>query len=416
MRIEFIAIGSEMLFLDRIESNSLHLQKSLRNLGLDLSRKTVIGDDRIEIQNTIKESLVRSDVLIISGGLGPTVDDLTVETIAELLKRKIDLNPESWNKIQDRLSQIGRTPNLGHKKQAYTIEGASILENMVGQAPGQYIEVEGRHIFLLPGVPAEFKALVDDGVLPILRKISPPLKPVNVLVFKFAAIAESDLDLRISSKLSNLIPMDDEELIITTKPGVQTVSLVTRLIDEELEDRKKALEKAFLDEFPDNFYSSEDNNLEETAGSLFTEKNLKLATAESCTGGLLADRITDIPGASSYFLEGLVTYHNDAKKNLLGVKEETLQTNGAVSEETAAEMCAALRIMSGADIALSITGIAGPGGGSSDKPVGTVFIGIADKNGISIETKTISGTRRFFKEWVTSVALNSIRLRILRYH
>jgi nicotinamide-nucleotide amidase len=416
MRIEFIAIGSEMLFLDRIESNSLHLQKSLRNLGLDLSRKTVIGDDRIEIQNTIKESLVRSDVLIISGGLGPTVDDLTVETIAELLKRKIDLNPESWNKIQDRLSQIGRTPNLGHKKQAYTIEGASILENMVGQAPGQYIEVEGRHIFLLPGVPAEFKALVDDGVLPILRKISPPLKPVNILIFKFAAIAESDLDLRISSKLSNLIPMDDEELIITTKPGVQTVSLVTRLIDEELEDRKKALEKAFLDEFPDNFYSSEDNNLEETVGSLFTEKNLKLATAESCTGGLLADRITDIPGASSYFLEGLVTYHNDAKKNLLGVKEETLQTNGAVSEETAAEMCAALRIMSGADIALSITGIAGPGGGSSGKPVGTVFIGIADKNGISIETKTISGTRRFFKEWVTSVALNSIRLRILRYH
>jgi len=416
MRIEFIAIGSEMLFLDRVESNSFHLQKSLRNLGLDLSRKTIIGDDRIEIQNTIEESLVRSNVLILSGGLGPTVDDLTVDTIAELLGRKTDLNPESWNKIQDRLSQIGRTPNLGHKKQAYTIEGASILENSVGQAPGQYIEVKGRHIFMLPGVPAEFKALIDDGILPILRKISPPLKPVNVLVFKFAAIAESDLDLRISSKLSNLIPMADEELIITTKPGIQTVSLVTRLFDEELEDRKNALEKAFLDEFPDNFYASENKNLEETVGSLLTEKNLKLATAESCTGGLLADRITDIPGASSYFLQGLVTYHNDAKKNLLGVKEETLQTYGAVSKETAGEMCAALRIMSGADINVSITGIAGPGGGSSDKPVGTVFIGIADKNEINIETKTISGTRRFFKEWVTSVALNSIRLRILRYH
>jgi nicotinamide-nucleotide amidase len=416
MRIEFIAIGSEMLFLDRIESNSFHLQKSLRKLGLDLSRKTIIGDDRIEIQNTIEESLVRSDALILSGGLGPTVDDLTVDTIAELLGRKTYLNPTAWNKIQGRLSQIGRTPNLGHKKQAYSIEGATILENNVGQAPGQYIEVKGRHIFMLPGVPAEFKALIDDGVLPILRKISPPLKPVNILIFKFAAIAESDLDLRIASNLSNIIPMDDEELIITTKPGVQTVSLVTRLIDEELEDRKKALEKAFLDEFPDNFYSSEDKNLEETVGSLLAEKNLKLATAESCTGGLLADRITDIPGASSYFLQGLVTYHNKAKKNLLGVKEETLQAHGAVSEETAGEMCVALKIKSGADINVSITGIAGPGGGSSDKPVGTVFIGIADKNGINIGTKTISGTRRFFKEWVTSVALNSIRLRILRYH
>jgi len=416
MRIEFIAIGSEMLFLDRIESNSFHLQKYLRNMGLDLSRKTIIGDDRIEIQNTIKESLVRSDALILSGGLGPTVDDLTVDTIAELLGRKTDLNPGSWNKIQERLSQIGRTPNLGHKKQAYTIEGASILENSVGQAPGQYIEVKGRHIFLLPGVPAEFKALVADGVLPILIKISPSLKPVNVLVFKFAAIAESDLDLRISSKLSNLIPLKGEVFIITTKPGVQTVSLVTHLIDKELEDRKKAVEKAFMEEFPDNFYTSEDKNLEENVGSLLMEKNLKLATAESCTGGLLADRITDIPGSSTYFLEGLITYHNDAKRNLLGVKEETLHAYGAVSEETAGEMCAALRIMSGADIALSITGIAGPGGGSFDKPVGTVFIGIADKNGINIETKTISGTRRFFKEWVTSVALNSIRLRILRYH
>jgi nicotinamide-nucleotide amidase len=416
MRIEFIAIGSEMLFLDRIESNSLYLQKSLKRIGISLSRKTIIGDNRIEIQKTIEESLIRSDALVLSGGLGPTVDDLTVDAIAELLERKTDLNPAAWKKIQERLSQTGRKPNLGHKKQAYTIEGAFILENSVGQAPGQYLEVRGRHIFLLPGVPSEFKALVDDGVLPVLGRILPPSRHMNILIYKFAAIAESDLDLRIASKLSHLIPIDGEELIITTKPGVQTVSLVTHLADDKLKIRKQTLEKVFMEEFPDNFYSSENKTLEETVGSLLTEKNLRLATAESCTGGLLADRITDIPGASTYFLEGLVTYHNNAKKYLLGIKEETLQTYGAVSKETAGEMCAELRIMSGADIALSITGIAGPGGGSSGKPVGTVFIGIADKNGISIEIKTISGTRRFFKEWVTSVALNSIRLRIIRYH
>jgi nicotinamide-nucleotide amidase len=416
MRIEFIAIGSEMLFLDRIESNSLYLQKSLKRIGISLSRKTIIGDDRTEIQKTIEESLIRSDALVLSGGLGPTVDDLTVDAIAELLERKTDLNPATWEKIQQRLSKTGRKPNLGHKKQAYTIEGALILENSVGQAPGQYLEVKGRHIFLLPGVPSEFKALVDDGVLPVLERISPPSRHVNILTYKFAAIAESDLDLRIASKLSHLIPLDGEEFIITTKPGVQTVSIVTHLADDKLKIRKQTLENVFMEEFPDNFYSSEDKTLEETVGSLLAEKKLMLATAESCTGGLLADRITDISGASAYFLEGLVTYHNNAKKNLLGIKEETLQTYGAVSKETAGEMCAELRIMSGADIALSITGIAGPGGGTSGKPVGTVFIGIADKNGINIETRTISGTRRFFKECVTSVALNSIRLRIIRYH
>lgn len=416
MKIEFIAIGSELLSLDRSETNSLHVQKSLRQLGTPLSRKIVIGDDKNEIENTIKGSLKRADVLILSGGLGPTVDDLTVETVAGLLGKKTEFSPEAWEKIKNRFSRIKRIPNEGDKKQAYLVEGASILENTIGQAPGEHIQVENKHIFLLPGVPTEFKALVDNGVLPVLKKISPNLKPVNVLMFKFAAIPESELDHRISSKLSHIIPLEGEEFIITTKPGAQTVSIVTRLTDVALKARKDAIEKAFIEEFPENYYASEDKTLEEAVGSLLSEKKLRLATAESCTGGLLADKITDVPGASDYFFEGLVTYHNDAKRDLLGVSEKTLEAHGAVSAETAQEMCENLRKKVSADIALSITGIAGPGGGTEEKPVGTVFIGITDKNGTDIVKRNIFVTRRFFKEWVTSVALNLIRLRIIRYH
>jgi nicotinamide-nucleotide amidase len=416
MRTEFIAIGSEMLSLDRIESNSLHLQNVLKILGLRLARKIVIGDDKEEIKHTIQDAMNRSGIIIISGGLGPTVDDLTVETVAEMLGRKKIFNNKAWSNIEGRLARLGREPNEGDKKQAYVVENAEILKNSVGQASGEHIIEGNNHLFLLPGVPSEFKSLIDIAVFPILKEIAHSSIILNRLIFKFASIPESELDIRISNRLSHLLPLPGEEFIITTKPGIQTVSIITRRTDEELKNRIQTLEDAFNKEFKENFYASEDLLLEEKVAALLTAKGLKLAVAESCTGGLLANRITDIPGASSFFLEGLVTYDNRAKMNLLGVKEDTLKTHGAVSAETAREMCSGLLERSEADMTVSITGIAGPDGGSNEKPVGTVFIGIADKFGINIEQRKISGTRSLFKEWATSVALNSIRLRILQYH
>lgn len=416
MRIEFIAIGSELLYLDRVDTNSAHLQEMLRSLGLPLVRKAVIGDNKKEITAALSEALERSDAVIISGGLGPTVDDLTVETVTEAFGRKTVFNEKAWRSIADKLAKLGRPMNEGHRKQAYVVEGADILENSVGQAPGEHLVINNKHLFLLPGVPAEFISLIDNGVYLTLKRLSKDIKPINRMIFKFAAIPESDLDIRISTRLSHLIPAEGEEFIITTKPGIQTVSIITHLIGKEFERRKAALENAFAEEFKDNFYASEDLLIEEHIVSLLTKKKLKLATAESCTGGLLASRITDIPGASQFFLEGLVTYDNKAKKELLNVKEDTLINAGAVSTETALEMCRGLLEKSGADMTVSITGIAGPDGGSKEKPVGTAYIGIADRFGSDVQHKTISGTRRFFKEWVTSIALNAIRLRVLRYH
>lgn len=416
MRIEFIAIGSEMLSLDRIESNSLYLQDGLRSLGVRLASKTVISDDKEIIKKTIHDAMQRSEILIISGGLGPTVDDLTVESMADLLKRKTVLNEMTWKKIGEKLSELRRIPNDGHRKQAYVVENAEILENKMGEAPGEYIRENNRHLFLLPGVPHEFKSLLENSVLPILKEIIRPTAVLNQLIYKFSAIPESELDLRIKNKLSHLIPFEGEEFIITTKPGVQTIAIITNLTGKELENRKNNLEKAFNDEFRDNFYATGELLLEEKVSELLTAKGLTLAVAESCTGGLLASKITDIPGASNFFLEGLVTYDNQAKINLLGVRQKTLEEYGAVSKQTALEMCSGLLERSGADITLSITGIAGPDGGTKEKPVGTVFIGIADKFGSDIEERNILGARRFFKEWVSSVALNTIRLRIIRHH
>jgi nicotinamide-nucleotide amidase len=351
----------------------------------------------------------------LSGGLGPTVDDFTIDVIANALDRKTIFREDLWNILRDKLIARNRTPNEGTKKQFNIIEGAEALDNPVGQAPGEYINYQDKHIFLLPGVPTEFHSLFDI-VIKTIEKKSAAAIPYRTMVFKFADIPESDLDKRIKNNLKDFLPLPEEDFIITTKPGVQTVSLISRLSSEAFEKRKSELNIILLKEFPANLFASESLLLEEIVANLLKNKNLKIATAESCTGGLLADRLTNIPGSSEYFIEGIVSYHNSAKINLLNVKEETLDKYGAVSEETAREMAIGLYKKSGVDITVSVTGIAGPSGGTVEKPVGTVFIAIVDKNGCNVEKRNLSGTRRFFKEWVSSVALNLVRLHIQRYY
>jgi len=415
MQAEFIAVGTELLAADHQETNSLVIQQMLREVGIDMHRKSVVRDEKESISSIFNEAKARSDLIIISGGLGPTVDDITAETLSDAMDKKLIFNGEIYQRMAESLRARGKSVNEGHRKQAYIIEGAEPLANSEGQAPGQYINLDNTHI-ILPGVPAEFEAITYQHLKPILQKINPEAEAIKKITFKFADIPESELNIRLLKIIEPFIENPEKDILITTKPGVQTVSLFFKISDEELMNKRKMLEKKLLDEFRDNLYASEDIQPEAYVGRMLSDRGLTLAVAESCTGGLLADRITNIPGASDYFIEGIVSYHNRAKENLLGVKKNTLEKHGAVSEQTAREMAAGLLSKSRVDIAVSITGIAGPSGGTEDKPVGTVFLGIADKYGINVEKRLIYGERRYFKEWVTSIALNIMRLRLMQYH
>ncbi len=413
MRTYFIGIGSEILARLKPETNSLLVQEMLGLLGQKLTRKIIIPDTPSEMKQCIANSMQEADIIILSGGLGPTVDDLTVNITAEILGYNLVFSEDVWEKISRNLRERGRPVHKGNRKQAYLIEGAVVLDNRVGQAPGQYIKAGNKHLFLLPGVPSEFKGLLNNSVKPVLKDIYPHSE-FTTFVFKLANIPESEMDTRIKENLSNVFPLPGEDFIISTHPGEQTLMIITS--SNEHKKRKIEIRDALEREFPDNLFAEEDISLEEATANCLIKKKLQISVAESCTGGILSDKLTNTPGSSAYFQSGIVSYSNEAKISFLNVSEETLMEYGAVSKETAKEMCVGLRKKTKADITLSITGIAGPGGGTKEKPVGTVFVGISDKIGTEVQEFHLPGTRRFFKQWISSIALNILRLRVQRYH
>ena len=248
MKIEFLAIGSEMLSMQNLETNSILLQETFFKAGFALLRKSVIVDDQYEITTAIENAAERSDILVCSGGLGPTVDDITIESVAHAARRKIVFSQDVWERIESSLKARKRPINEGHKKQARVIEGAEIFINKTGQAPAQYLQIDQLHIFLLPGVPGEFKAFLDEITARIIT-ISGKSRTMSKMVFKLAAVAEGDMDIRLKEKLGHILPGKNEELIITTKPGVQTITLVTD--DKSPDDRRAEIERALKKEFPE---------------------------------------------------------------------------------------------------------------------------------------------------------------------
>ncbi|HVW84250.1 MAG TPA: competence/damage-inducible protein A [Bryobacteraceae bacterium] len=374
MNAEIIAVGSEMLTPDRLDTNSLFLTDQLNLLGIEVTAKHVIGDDRERLAAAIRRAVSAAQIVIVSGGLGPTEDDVTRDAVASAIERRQIFNAEISGGIEERFRRMNRAMPEINKRQAMVIEGAHILSNDRGTAPGQWIEEGGAVIVILPGPPHELKSMFTRHCVPRLARLAPPLA-IRTLVLRVAGMSESDLDQTIAPIYKNY---DNPVTTVLAHNGDIQVHLRARCATEGEAMKLLAEVGGQIDAaLGDRIYSRNGDPLEAVIGRKLTDLHASLAVAESATGGGLAERITSVPGSSAYFLGGFVTYSRRMKTELLGVPEELLKEFGAVSRETAEAMANGVRRRTGATWAISITGNAGPSTDGEEAPVGTMFIGLA---------------------------------------
>ena len=406
MKAEIIAVGSELLTPFRLDTNSLFLTSELNQVGLRVVHKAVVGDTPDEMRASFEHALGRADVVVSSGGLGPTDDDRTRQTVADLLGRKLYRDEEVLRSIHERFRRFGRAMPEINERQAMVIEGATVLKNPRGTAPGLWLEAQGHIIVLLPGVPQELRALMENEVKPRLLKLGIPER-LYTRELRITGIFESDVEQRVSPLYAQY--PDTETTILAAPTGIQ---LHPRLWSD---DPKKA--EATLDEIVkrmslalgEHLVSTRGESLEQVVAQLLTENRATIAVAESCTGGLLAERLTSLPGSSAYFVGGVVCYSNEMKTSMVGVPAELIEAKGAVSAEVALALASGIRKRTGATLGLGVTGIAGPSGATPEKPVGLVHISIADERG-AVETPIqLPGDRERIRQFSAQRALNLVR-------
>ena len=374
MTAEIIAVGSELLTPQRVDTNSLFLTDQLNGLGVEVVTKSVIGDDLNRLADAVRRAVSRSEIVILCGGLGPTEDDLTRDAVAAALDRKLIYHPEITEVLEQRFAQLKRKMVEVNKRQAFLIEGAEMLPNERGTAPGQWIAESDAHVMLLPGPPHEMKAMFTRHCLPRLARIV-PRQVIRTLVLRVTGMPESDLDQLIAP--------------VYKKYGNPVTTILAAAGDIQIHLRARCSTEgeaaALLVEvggpiellLGERIYSRNGQPLEEVVGEMLRERHSTLSVAESCTGGMLGERITSVPGSSAYFLGGFVTYTKRMKTELLGVPEDLLKQFGAVSRESAEAMAMGARHRTGATWAVSITGNAGPTADGDEAPVGTIYIGLA---------------------------------------
>ncbi|HUO33611.1 MAG TPA: competence/damage-inducible protein A [Candidatus Acidoferrum sp.] len=411
MRAEIIAVGSELLTPFRMDTNSLYLTGELNRLGIRVVHKAVVGDSNDEMLNSFRHALSRADLVIASGGLGPTDDDRTRETVAALLHRKLHQNEEILAGLRERFRRFGRAMPEINVRQALVPEGAQVLPNARGTAPGLWLESDGKIVVLLPGPPGELQGMFEAEVCPRLRKIRTPER-LFTRDLRITGLPESEVEQRVRP-LYAVYP--EVETTILAVNG--SVELHPRIWSSDAERAGQMLDEMTqrmalaLGEY---LYSTEGEKLEEAVGRMLAENRATIAAAESCTGGLLSERITAVPGSSNYFLGGVVCYSNQLKTLLVDVPAEMIEAKGAVSPEVALALASGIRHRTGATIGIGITGIAGPGGGTPEKPVGTVHIGIADADGRRTHPFRFSpGDRDRIRLFASQAALDMIRRNLL---
>jgi len=410
MKAEIIAVGSELLTPDRLDTNSLFLTEELNTIGIEVVRKTVVGDNRDLLAEAFRGALNRVPLIISSGGLGPTEDDLTRETVADLLGRKLRRNDEILRYIEGRFRSLGREMPEVNVRQAMVPEGAEILENPRGTAPGLWLEDSGRTVVLLPGPPREMKPLFREQVLPRLgRRVSGVRLYSREL--RVTGLGESHVEQRI---LPIYKRFPEVQTTILAAPGETQIHL--RFWTEDAAHAKKTLDEivqGFEIALADRIFSQDGRALEEVVAEQLTLNNATIAAAESCTGGLLAQRLTSIAGSSSYFLGGVVCYSNELKSAWADVPAEMIAAKGAVSPEVAVALAEGIRRRVGSTLGVGITGIAGPGGGSDEKPVGTVYVAISHAGGIKERGARFPGDRESIRWQASQAALDLVRVHFL---
>jgi len=411
---EIIAIGSELLTPFRQDTNSLYLTEKLNQLGVEVVLKTVVGDSRERLVSVAQHALFRSDIVIFMGGLGPTEDDLTREAVAEALGVELHRDPEILKKLEQRFAARGYQMTPNNAQQADVIAGATVLPNPNGSAPGQWItgHYEGRDrlIILLPGPPFELKAMFDEQCTERLRAKLPPAR-IATRVLKVAMMGESLVDSRVAPIYKRYT---DVQTTILAGAGDVQFNLFTRAASmEEAQQRVDELAGEIEDELEDAVYSSRGESLEQIAGYFLGMRGATLAVAESCTGGLLAERVTSISGSSRYFLGGVVVYSNALKTKFADVPAGLITQHGAVSREVAAALAEGIRKRCKATFGIGITGVAGPAGGTEEKPVGLVYIALASEDRTQVEERKFPGDRKRVRWFATQLALDMIRRKLM---
>lgn len=411
MNVELVNTGSELLLGRVLNTHQQWLCRRLADLGYNVARQVAVPDTAHDIRQSVREALSRADLVLVTGGLGPTSDDLTRELIAELLGKRLVRDEKVFAHIKNYFAARKRPMPANNDVQAMVPEGAIVLANPNGTAPGLAMKIEDKKwLVMLPGPPRELRPMFDDFVAPILRREFPLEVPFVCRTLRTGGIGESAVQEKIQPPLTALVA-GGLEVGYCARVGQVDVRLTARCADAEKIVR--AAEAVVQKILAANIYGYDDEEIEQVVVRLLTERKKNLALAESCTGGCIANRVTNVPGASSVFLGGVVSYANNVKQKFLGVRAETLRQHGAVSEAVAREMAEGAREKFGADFALAVTGIAGPGGGTKDKPVGTVFIALAGAFGTVVERKLNSYEREAFKQLTAQQALEMLRLQLV---
>lgn len=412
MTVEFICVGTELLLGNIVNTNAAYLARECAKLGLSCYYQSVVGDNEERLSEALKAASKRSDIVILSGGLGPTQDDLTKEVTAKFAGKKLVMDENSKLRIQEYFNKRGMEPTENNWKQALIPEGAIVFDNFNGTAPGMAVETKKATYILLPGPPNELKPMFEQSVAPYLRKKEPDV--ICSKMVKICGIGES----KVETMVRDLIDKQTNPTIATYAKTGEVHIRVTAKAENEKAAMKliKPMVKELMNRFDKNIYTTEEDvDLEKAVVDLLIANDFTVTCAESCTGGRLSARLINVPGVSEAYKSGYVTYSNKSKRKILGVKRATLEKYGAVSSQTATEMVKGLNSVSKADVAVAITGLAGPDGGSAEKPVGLVYIACSIKGNITVEECHFSGNRDKIRDHSVTAALILIRKCLLSY-
>ena len=409
MDAEIIAAGSELLTPHRLDTNSLYLTEKLNSIGIEVRFKTVVGDVPEHLSAALGAALARSDLIILTGGLGPTEDDISRQVVAEVLDRPLREVPELLKRIEARYARTGRQMPQNNVRQALIPEGGEWLENKNGTAPGIWIKHDSRIIVMLPGPPRELEAVFEAECLSRLKNLAPGER-IQTRVLKVTGLPESEVDERIAPLYK---PYQNPVTTILSASGAIEVHLRAHAPSEaEAERLATELSEKIELALGDHVFSTHGETIEEVVGLYLVMKQKTLATAESCTGGLLSERLTRVPGSSDFYLGGAVCYSNRLKTKFAGVPPTLIEEHGAVSRPVAQALAEGIRRRTNASVGIGITGIAGPSGGTPEKPVGLVFIGLADERGTEVREFRFPGDRERVRLLSSQFALEMLRRRL----
>jgi nicotinamide-nucleotide amidase len=410
MRAEIISTGTELLLGKTLNTSAFYLTGQLSGLGIEVDYHITVGDNKERLLEAVRQALDRSEMIFLTGGLGPTADDMTKEIISLVFGLNMDFYSESLTHIQEFYKDKHVLPP-GTEKQAFFPHGSIVLPNEFGTAPGAFVEKDGKYCVILPGPPSEMQPMFERYALPVIRgTIKSDRQRMFVRTLKIFGLGESELEQKISDLMKRSAPF----LTLLDKHTYMNLRITIRDGNEDhAREVLENTEETIRQRLGHQVFAVDEETHSQVVGALLRQKNLTLASAESCTGGLLGGSVTAEAGSSDYFLGGVVSYANSAKEGLLGVKDLSLIQYGAVSKEVAEEMAEGARKVFGADLGISTTGIAGPGGATPEKPVGLVYIALAHRDGCIVEKKQFAGNRDSVRNMTVEAAMNMLRIFLL---